>query len=143
MKKSLRSKRRLLRNYPKTVYRRAIRAEYNLTIMVFLTSCFSVVGHGLAFIIYLPFTPFIERENCTVAFVSLAYYMPFSINFFFYLLFNKNFKRALLAVLVSCLKQLKMDHLVAKKLAKNADGEPTHRKDVVSVDSERNQRLNI
>lgn len=113
MKKALKNKKRLLRGYPRTVYKRAIRAEYNLTIMVSITSFFSIFGHGLAFVIYLPINTFvIDRDYCLMAFVSFAYYMPYCINFFFYLLFNKNFKRALLSVFLQFSKFTRLDHFI-------------------------------
>ena len=67
------------------------RAQKNLTYMVFSTSCFTLIGHLLMFVYYLPVQ--VLRDNrCLRSFSLLFFYFSFSINALFYYIFNLHYK---------------------------------------------------
>ncbi len=86
------------------------RSQKNLIYMVFTTSLFTLIGHLLMFIYYLPIQLF-RLNNCLRSFSLLFFYLGFSISFFSYFSFNLHFKRFLLRKLVRFFQFLTFNHL--------------------------------
>jgi hypothetical protein len=84
------------------------RSQKNLIYMVFTTSFFTLIGHLLMFIYYLPIQ-LLRFNNCLRSFSLLFFYLGFSISFFSYFCFNLHFKRFILRSLMSAVQFLTMN----------------------------------
>lgn len=72
---------------------KAQKAQIRLTLMVFTVSTITLISHGLIFIYF-----FFKRESKCFQIISyIAYELQYSLNFFFYLCFNLNFRKVFLS----------------------------------------------
>ena len=72
-------------------------AEIRLALMVLTMSTLAFIGHGLILIGYLnpEENNFFLKPGCYRALAEILYWLAYEVNFFFYYLFNLNFRRIL------------------------------------------------
>ena len=86
------AKKKLLTKYSRS--ERVQSAEARLSLMIFTVSTLAVIGHGLILAVYLNVIPAFEQEfGCFQAVATLLYTLSYEFNFFFYILFNLNFRK--------------------------------------------------
>ena len=88
--------------------------QKNLVYMVLATSTFTLIGHILMFVYYLPFEV-IANNRCLRMFSLIFFYLSISINFVSYFIFNLHFRKFILFNLFSSVSRVtfgyfKFDH---------------------------------
>lgn len=97
MRQSFKRKRELAPNTPSSAAkieqnRKLEKSENNLTYMILTSSLINILGHMVLFINLLPIDS-IKYNSCFNSVAPFLLYFSYSINFFVYYFFNKNFKR--------------------------------------------------
>ena len=86
---------------------KARRAEQKITIMVILTGIKEAILHILLLVYYLPVPQFrdIALDDCYQDTLFFLYILSYSVNFFFYIFFNNNYRETFTELWFTCLRK--------------------------------------
>ena len=107
MRVIMRNKKKLTTGNKKTI----VNAEKKNTLMVFMTNIMLMIGHIPIFFHHMHFSIFYYySETCFVSTVRLYLYLSYSLDFFIFMLFNKNFRRKFFDLIKSKKYQQRATH---------------------------------